>query len=209
MYLIYDTETSGLPAWNQRSNDPCQPHIVQAAMLLVGDDGRERSSAALIVRPEGWIISPEMTAIHGISHERAMDEGVPEGQVTDLYVALQATAALRVAHNEHFDRRIMRIAMLRAGISRPEVERIEARPSFCTCNASTRIVKLPPSPAMLAKNMRWSKTPKLAECYAFFFDEEMADAHTALGDARACNRVYGALKALQERDDERRPAELG
>jgi DNA polymerase-3 subunit epsilon len=103
-------------------------------------------------------------------------------------------ARLRVAHNETFDRRILRIAMTRAGIERDMIEAIEARASYCTCNAAKPIVNLPPSPRMLARGMKGPKSPKLAECYLHFFGEPLSGAHDALIDARACARLYGALQ---------------
>jgi DNA polymerase III subunit epsilon len=191
--LVWDTETTGLPTWGKPSADPCQPHLVQIAMLMLGDDGNERSMASLIIRPVGWVIPPEVTAIHGISQEQAMDEGVPEPVAVDLFHAMQGRAALRVAHNETFDRRIMRIAMLRAGIAKPDIEAIEARPSFCTCKAAQPIMNLPATDKMRATGRTGPKPPKLEECVKHFFGEDLTGAHDALVDARACARVYREL----------------
>lgn len=198
MFLVWDTETTGLPSYDRRSTDPCQPHLVQIAMLILADDGTETSMAALIIRPDGWEIPSAVTAIHGITQERAMDEGVPENMATALFAALQATAALRVAHNEAFDRRIMRIAMTRAGMPREQIEAIEARPSFCTCRAARPIVNQPPSEKMRATGRTGSKPPKLAECIRHFFDEDLAGGHDALVNARACARIYRALMARDQ-----------
>ena len=132
MILFFDTETTGLPDFKARSDEPTQPHLVQLALVLHGDDGAEIRGKAWIVKPDGWTITPELTAIHGISHERAMDEGIPEDEVMENYIQAQNRSTLRVAHNESFDRRIMRIAMLRYGIQRDVIDFIEARPSFDT-----------------------------------------------------------------------------
>ena len=191
---VWDTETTGLPAYDTRSNDPAQPHLVQLALVLLDDAGREVEAVSVIVRPDGWTIPPEMTAIHGISHEQAVAEGIPERAAAMMFVAMQSVARLRVAHNETFDRRILRIAMTRAGIERDMIEAIEARASYCTCNAAKPIVNLPPSPRMLARGMKGPKSPKLAECYLHFFGEPLSGAHDALIDARACARLYGALQ---------------
>jgi DNA polymerase-3 subunit epsilon len=193
MILVFDTETTGFPDFKARSADPLQPHLVQIALVMCDDQGNEVKSTSAIIRPDGWLVTAEMTKIHGISHEQAMDEGIAEKVATDMFMSAHEEASLRVAHVESFDRRIMRIAMTRAGIDRPIIDAIEAKPHFCTANKSAGIINLPPSEKMAAKNMKMRKTPTLAECILHFFGEELADAHTALADARACARVWKAL----------------
>lgn len=195
MILTYDTETTGLPDFKARSSDPAQPHLVQIALILAEDDGTEREAISHIIRPDGWTISPEVTAIHGISHERAMDEGIRESVVTDMFVAMQAKARVRVAHNESFDRRILRIAMTRAGVERDMIELIEARQYYCTCNSAKAIVNLPPTAKMIAAGFKGPKSPNLAECIKHFYGEDLEGAHDALVDARGCARIYRALTA--------------
>jgi DNA polymerase-3 subunit epsilon len=195
MLISYDTETTGLADFKARSSDPNQPHIVQLALVTYSEDGTEANAVSLIVRPDGWIIPPEMTAIHGISHERAMDEGVPEETAVCAFIMTQAIAGLRVAHNESFDRRIMRIAMTRAGIARDFIEAIENRAAYCTMTAAKPITKLPPTDKQLAAGFSGFKSPKLEECMRHFFGEDLPGAHDGLVDARACARVYFALQA--------------
>jgi DNA polymerase-3 subunit epsilon len=190
MILFYDTETTGLPDFKARSIDPIQPRLVQLALVTCADDGTEIEHVCVLVRPDGWTITPELTAIHGISHERAMDEGIPEERATAMFIMNQGRCALRVAHNESFDRRIMRIAMTRLGLERDFIEHIEARPSACTCQKAQSIVNMPPTSAMLARGMTGPKPPKLVECIQHFFGEELSGAHDALVDARARARIY-------------------
>lgn len=194
MILAFDTETTGLPDFAARSHDPKQPHLVQLALVTFDDDGKEIDAKSVIVRPDGWTIAPEASAIHGITQERAMDEGVPEDRATAMYVLVQGRCALRVAHNESFDRRIMRIAMTRLGLERDFIEAIEGRSTYCTCQQATPVVNLPPSEKMRAKGMDRPKPPSLAECVRFFFDEDLAGAHDALVDARACARIFWRLQ---------------
>lgn len=198
MILVFDTETTGLPDFKARSADPAQPHLVQLALVTHDDDGTEIDASCVIVRPDGWTIPPEVSAIHGITQERAMDEGIPERVAADLFLTLQARTALRVAHNESFDRRIMRIAMTRAGIERDIIEMIEARASFDTCRATQATVNLPPTEKMLAKGMTGPKPPKLAECVKHFFGDDLEGAHSALIDARACARVYFHISTMEK-----------
>jgi DNA polymerase III epsilon subunit-like protein len=195
--LCYDTETTGLPDWNRPSLDPKQPHLVQLALIMCDETGAIQEQYSVIVKPEGWTISPEVTAIHGISHERALTEGVPEIDAATMYLLALARADLRVAHNEIFDRRIMRIAMLRAGIKREVIELLESRPAHCTCEQAKPIMKMPPTNKMAAKGMTQFKPPKLTEAIQFFFKEELAGAHDAMVDAHACMRLWVHLQSLK------------
>lgn len=198
MILFYDTETTGLPVWQEPSDHPSQPHIVQLALLLAEDDGTEIESHNAIVRPDGWIISDEVSAIHGITQERALADGIPESIAVNLYVTAMMRCSMRVAHNQSFDERIVRIAMLRAGILRRFIEFLETAPSSCTCTDTTALVNLPPSEKMAAKGMKRPKPPKLIEATRFFFNEDLPGAHDAMVDVRACARIFFHLKTLGE-----------
>jgi DNA polymerase III subunit epsilon len=198
MFLAFDTETQGLPLFREPSDHPDQPHIVQFAALLIDPETRAESRCVdLIVRPDGWTISPEVSAIHGITHERAMDEGVPEAQVREAYLDMLGVSHLRIAHNTPFDDRIMRICMLRGGIARDAIEILEARDKFCTMRAASDIMKLPPTERMARAGFSKPKPPRLEECIEFFFGEKMEGAHNALFDTRACARVYWHLMDMK------------
>lgn len=41
MYLVFDTETTGLPIWKEPSDHPDQPHVVDIAWTLFAEDGSE------------------------------------------------------------------------------------------------------------------------------------------------------------------------
>jgi DNA polymerase-3 subunit epsilon len=202
----YDTETQSFPLYKEPSEHPDQPHIVELAAILMDDATRtELKRMHRIVRPDGWVSSPEALAVHGITHERAMDEGVPERQVMEEFHALQLQADLRIGHNESFDQRIMRIGYKRHTIgfnssAMPEQEyrdeiadAFKARLSYCTKNGSRKDYNLPPTPAMLKKNMRFPKDPKLSEAYMHYFNTEMQGAHSALHDTQNTLRVYYAI----------------
>lgn len=197
-YIVFDTETDGLPAWKLPSDHQMQPHIVQFAGILYSDEHQELEVHNHLVKPDGWIIPPNM--IHGISHERAMDEGISEKEVTDIYrqyLRLPEGSSFRsVAHNLSFDQKIMRIAMLRYGLTRPEIETLELVPTFCTMRHATPIVNLPPTEKMIAAGFNKPKTCSLSEAIRFFFNEELDGAHDAINDVRGAQRIYRHLLAL-------------
>jgi DNA polymerase-3 subunit epsilon len=190
MILIFDTETTGLPDWRAPSIAEHQPHLVQLAFLLCGDDGAEVERCDVIVRPDGWVIPDEVAAIHGITTEIAMEKGIPLADALETFLRARRRADLRVAHNVSFDDRIMRIAMLRHGLAREEIVALEAGRKCCTVQATTLIVNLPPTDRMVAAGFNRPKPPKLIECIKHFFDEDLDGAHDALVDVRACARVF-------------------
>lgn len=195
MFMFFDTETTGLPVWKSPSDDPAQPHLVQLALITMKDHLTEISRSSVIIRPDGWTIPEETVAIHGITQERAMDEGIPEADAVEQYLEAVRAASLRVAFNVAFDTRIMRIAMLRKGILRDEIERLEAMPSACTMRASTPVLMLPPSDKMMAAGFKNFKQPTLAEALMGVCGEELDGAHDALIDCWACARVFWSLRA--------------
>jgi DNA polymerase-3 subunit epsilon len=205
MHIIFmDTETSGLPLYKDPSEDPRQPHIVEIAALLIDSEtGAMLDSYHTIVRPDGWTIPDDVAEIHGITTERAMDEGVPEHHALHGYLDLHARAHLRSAFNESFDQRIVRIGIKRFGEGKTQEDRdviadaYKAFDVYCCMKASTRPCNLPPTPAMLKRGMKWNKNPTLAEAYKHFMGVDLQNAHSALADTRACADIYFALNPVQ------------
>ena len=195
--LFYDTETTGLPLFDQPSEDPRQPHIVQLAAALVDLESRRRvASIDLTIRPDGWLVPDEVAAVHGITTAEADAVGVPESMALEMFLELHSRANVRIAHNEAFDARIVRIAIKRLlgdedGLSDDWHE----SPAECTARMSTPILALPPSARMRAAGRRHHKTPKLSEAYQFFMGRDLDGAHNAMVDVDACIEVYFAMRA--------------
>lgn len=199
MILALDTETCGLPDWRAPSDAPHQPHLVQLAMVLLEDDFTERAHLSMIIKPEGWIIPQEVTDIHGISQTVAEAVGVPEKLAARLFGSmLYTTGAKAVGHNVSFDLRIMRIALLRAGYTKEQLDSKKPE-TFCTMGASTHLVNLPPTAKMLSAGFNKPKAPKLSECIEHFFKEPMVGAHDAMNDCRAALRIFRHLSAAEGR----------
>lgn len=196
--FIYDFEANGLPLFDQSSDDPRQPHIVElAAGLFDLETGAPRGEIHAIVRPDGWTIPDEVAAIHGITTERALAEGIPEAEMLGILDGLWSgnDVVVRVAHNEQFDARIARIAYKRF-LGEAAADRWKAGKAECTARLSTPILALPPTNKMMAAGFRKHKTPNLTECVRHFFGEDHVGAHGALADMQGCARVYFAIKAL-------------
>lgn len=195
MITIFDVETTGLPLWREPSEHPGQPHLCSLAAIFCEDDGTEITSLYKLVKPDGWTIPADVTAIHGITNERAMDEGVPERDLLEEFLALAGPSIYRVAYNEGFDARLIRIALHRFGDpERVAAWEIHPKPR-CAMKPMINIVNLPPTQRMVATGRTFAKTPKLAESYQFMFGEMMEDAHDALADTRATKRLWFEMLA--------------
>ena len=188
MILCFDTETTGLTNSREPPEHPSQPHLVQLAAILYDDAGeRELATLALIVRPDGWEIPAQAAAVHGITTELATAAGVPLVVALAAFNHLARAATTHVAHNAEFDMVVMGAAFHRVG--RPQ-HPLNPR---CTKNLATPVLNLPPTDRMRAAGFIKPKPPTLAECYKFFFNEELVGAHDALVDTRGCARVYFEL----------------
>ena len=79
MYLIFDTETTGLPkSWTAPISDVENwPRCVQIALQLHDDMGRLSERQDFLITPEGYDIPFESQQIHGISTALAEAQGVP------------------------------------------------------------------------------------------------------------------------------------
>lgn len=191
--LFYDTETTGLPLFHEPSEDPRQPHIVQLAASLVDLQSRHViASMDVIVRPLGWEIPDDVAAIHGITTERALEVGVPEPVALRMFIGLY-NARKRIAHNEQFDARNIRIGLKRYDVGL-DADVWKAGQSECTQLLSTPLCKLPPTEKMRAAGRNHFKSANLGEAYKHFTGNELVGAHTALVDVQACMAVYFAIK---------------
>ena len=194
--LVYDTETSGLPLFNEPSEDPRQPHLAQLGARLV--DLEKRSIIAtldVIIRPDGWVIPDDVAAVHGITTAMAKDVGVSELVATHMLMELWSACDLRIAHNETFDARIMRIALKRyADEVLPDPDDWKAGSAECTARRSTPICNLPPTAKMIAARRNHPKTPNLGEAFEFFTGRKLEGGHSALVDVDACMAVWFAIE---------------
>lgn len=195
--IFYDTETTGLPLFSEPSDHPGQPHIVQLAACLVELDTRKViASMDVIIQPDGWTIPDEVAAIHGITTEHALKVGVPAKVALQVFLDM-ATGRTRIAHNEQFDARLVRIALLRH-FSEKAADEWKAGDSRCTQILSTPIVKAPPTAKMKAAGRHHFKSANLGEAYQHFTGKPMEDAHSAMPDVLACMAVYFAIQDQQQ-----------
>lgn len=194
--LIVDTETSGLPK-SGHAIQPGQARICQIAMMLVTDTGKNVAQFSTMIRPDGWVINPEASKIHGLTTEDCARHGVPMSMALYFFDAWANQAQQVVAHNIDFDWRLMWIEHMYAA------QRFTDKRWFCTMENTRDIVKCPPTEAMLRAGRTGFKSPNLGESFRHFYNKELdkSKQHDALYDVRACLSVYQALKRHNEQAD--------
>jgi len=193
LILFIDTETTGFVDERMPLNHENQPWLVSLSAELCHDTGRVQQSFSVLVYNPGVPIPAKATEVHGITTDKAMKYGVKAATALGLLRHLALRADLVVAHNIRFDIMVIEVALVRAKDRMPPWDMSEIT-RFCTMEASAPIVNLPPTERMKAAGLSKPKAPKLEEAYRFFFDEDLADAHTSMADVAACRRIYFELE---------------
>ena len=105
MYLIFDTETTGLPKkWNAPISDSENwPRCIQLAWQLHDNNGKLISHQSSIIKPDGFDIPFESEKVHGISTVLANKIGENLNNVLEKFNYDISKAKYIVGHNLKFD----------------------------------------------------------------------------------------------------------
>ncbi|MBC7641963.1 MAG: DNA polymerase III subunit alpha, partial [Flavobacterium sp.] len=186
MYLIFDTETTGLPKrWGAPISDIDNwPRCIQIAWQLHDEMGKLIEHQDFLVQPEGFNIPYDAEKIHGISTELAQAEGVLLAEILEKFNDALSKAKFIVGQNLGFDVNIMGCEFYRLGIDSP----MSSMPILDTCTEVTaKLLKLPGG-----KGGKF-KLPKLEELHQYLFNKPFAEAHNATADVEATTRCFFEL----------------
>ena len=191
MYLIFDTETTGLPKrWDAPLNDLDNwPRCVQVAWQIHDNKGELVSQKSFLIKPDGFSIPYESEKVHGISTALADKQGASLQQVLDEFYNAVVKSEFLVGHNISFDRNILGAEFLRLGLN----DVLAEKKLIDTCNDETaNLCKI--------KGGRGGKFkfPTLSELYIFVFKENFDEAHNAAADVEATSRVFLELLRLNK-----------
>src|SRR5690606_6093361 len=119
MYLIFDTDTTGLPKrWDAPITDTDNwPRCVQIAWQLHDDMGRLIEHQDYLVKPDGFNIPYDAERVHGISTELALEQGIDLVEVLEKFNIALDKAKFIVGQNIGFDINIMGCEFHRMGIA--------------------------------------------------------------------------------------------
>ena len=195
MFLIFDTETTGLP---QNFNAPLSdfdnwPRAVQIAWQLHDLDGKLVEVKDFVIKPDGFDIPFNAAKIHGITTEVAEHYGVSLEEAMKEFSQDLAKASFVVGHNIQFDVNILGCEYLRMDQS----NLLEGLASIDTSNETANFCQLPGGKG------GGFKYPKLEELYFKLFNEGFAEAHNAAADVEATTRAFLELVRIGHFTDER------
>jgi DNA polymerase-3 subunit alpha len=183
MYLIFDTETTGLPrSWSAPITDTDNwPRCIQIAWQLHDDMGNLIDHQDYLVKPEGFNIPYDAERIHGISTELAMEQGIELSEVLEKFnIALSKTKFI-VGQNLGFDVNIMGCEFHRMNVQ-SEMNEI---PVLDTCTEVTAsLLQLPGG-----RGGKY-KLPTLTELHEYLFNVPFSEAHNATADVEATTRCF-------------------
>ncbi len=190
MYLIFDTETTGLPKnWNAPLTDSDNwPRAIQIAWQLHDELGNLIEHQDYLIKPEGFDIPYDAERIHGISTALAEKEGVALSEVLEKFnIALSQTKFV-VGQNVGFDTNIMGAEFHRLHIGND----LQELPVLDTCTEKTATLCQLPG----GRGGKF-KLPTLTELHKHLFGEGFGEAHNATADVEATTRCF--LELVRQR----------
>ncbi|MBX2946171.1 MAG: DNA polymerase III subunit alpha [Cyclobacteriaceae bacterium] len=186
MYLIFDTETTGVP---HNKTAPITdldnwPRLVQLAWQLHDHAGKLLAQNNFVIKPEGFNIPYKAEQIHGISTQRAQEEGHDLKTVLGKFLNDLGQTSVLVGHNIEFDINIIGAELIRKNIV---PEKFLSLTKVDTGLSSIEFCQLPGG---IGGRL---KMPRLVELHKKLFGKDFGDAHDASYDVAATARCYFGL----------------
>tara|TARA_B100000927_G_scaffold282885_1_gene270031 strand:- start:2057 stop:6364 length:4308 start_codon:yes stop_codon:yes gene_type:complete len=189
MYLIFDTETTGLPLnWKAPLTDfDNWPRCVQLAWQIHDIEGKLVDVKNYIIQPDGYEIPYNASKIHGISTDLANEKGIQLLEVLKYFIEDVQKSKLVIGHNILFDNNIIGSELLRMKMTNI----LSDFPCIDTKDLSTNYCAIPGG-----KGGKY-KWPTLSELHIKLFGEDFLQAHNASADVQATARCFLELIRLE------------
>jgi DNA polymerase-3 subunit alpha len=189
MFLIFDTETTGLPKnWNAPITDTDNwPRCVQIAWQLHDEYGQLLEHQDFLIQPEGFNIPYDTEQIHGISTLLASEKGIKLQEMLHSFNEALSKTKFVVGQNVGFDISIMRCEFHRLGIE----TNLDNVPVLDTCTETTAEMCQIPG----GRGGKF-KLPTLTELHQHLFNVPFNEAHNATADVEATTRCFLELIRL-------------
>lgn len=182
MYLIFDTETTGLPRDHKAPLTDFEnwPRMVQLAWQIHDYEGNLIEAENFIIRPDGFTIPFNSEKIHGISTQMAMERGRPIAEVLNRFNEAIQKCTHIAGHNIEFDLNIAGSEFLRNGYPNP----MESKTKVDSMIESVQHCALP------GGRGGGLKYPTLGELHQKLFGDTFTEAHNASADVAATARCF-------------------
>jgi DNA polymerase-3 subunit alpha len=191
MYLIFDTETTGLPKrWDAPFTDVDNwPRVIQIAWQLHDEMGNMVDHQDYLIRPDGFDIPYDAEKIHGISTALAQKEGIALEEMLAKFNTALAQTTFVVGQNLKFDLNVTGAEFERLQLA----NNLQEIPVLDTCTEHTaQLCQIPGG-----RGGKF-KLPTLTELHQFLFDQPFGEAHNATADVEATTRCFLELVRKQQ-----------
>ncbi|BBA17261.1 DNA polymerase III subunit alpha [Blattabacterium cuenoti] len=181
MYLIVDTETTGLPrSYNcPITNIENWPRIVQISWQNHNVIGDLIEFKNFIIKPDNYDIPFNAFKIHGITNEKAEKYGFDLSSVLHEFQKSLDQSQCLIGHNLNFDIKVIECEFFRKKIPIS----FKKKKILDTKEISISYCKLPG----IGKRFKW---PTLTELYQKLFEEKIPNLHNAENDVKATARSF-------------------
>jgi len=194
--FVFDLETTGLPLRRKETTyrdldvyDSAR--IVSIAWRMINTETNEElANNYYIIKPDAFVIPEDSIKIHGITNERALDEGFSLTHVIDKVGVDIAVCNTLVAHNIYFDVNVLRSELYRMK-KYTLINKTYAKELFCTMMQSR-------------KQGIVNKLSTLAKVYTTLFEDEgeLQNCHDAYYDVLYCSKIFKRLIELKSLNHE-------
>jgi len=204
-FLIFDTETTGLPPKDAKNvslvNFQQWPRVVSLSFIVYDSDTKFIKLFDKIVRlPDDVEMTEETVALHGITKEMSLNQGLPILDVLNEFLEQYYFADVVIGHNVQFDVNMVMSELYRVGadslcnegqiqtyIQHLAIDlRTRNSKIYCTMKAGKDICAIK---AMDKLGKAYIKSPRLIELYRQLFGEN----DQATGYKLAVNKLHNSL----------------
>lgn len=186
MYIIFDTETNGLPV---NYNAPAEnvdnwPRISQISWQIFNKDRTLIKLVDKYIYPDGWKFPDTQFFKDNANIELNKQRGLPIKEVLNDFIEDRKKCNFTIGHNLSFDSKIVRAEMFRAGLNQIEFDSVK----ICTMLKSTSYCNI--------TGNRGAKWPKLEELHRKLFNCDFEGAHNSDSDVSATAKCFFKLVEL-------------
>ena len=181
MFLVFDTETTGLPKnWKAPITDTDNwPRMVQLAWQCHDIEGNFLFAKNHVITPDGYTIPDDVVAVHGITTEIAHEKGIPLKDALEDFMSDVAKSKFIIGHNVNFDINIVGCELVRcemdeqALVQASMLDTMTGSKEFCDLRKNGQL-----------------KNPTLTELHIKLFGVAFEEAHNAAADVESTTRCF-------------------